>query len=595
MSSHQFLFIALLFLAAAVVAVPLFKRVGLGSVLGYLAAGALLGPAWLHVVNDPGSVRRFSEIGVVLLMFVIGLELLPRRLWEMRAHVFGLGAAQVIGTGAVLGGIARAALGERISWPAALVVGLGLALSSTAFAVQALAERNELITPHGRKAFAILLFQDLAVIPLLAALPMLGTRGAAPVTSTPIWISLSKGAGAVLGVVVCGRFVLRPVFRLVAGARSQEALTATALAVVVGSALAMDAVGLSMAFGAFLAGVLLADSEYRDELEADIEPFRGLLMGLFFMSVGMSVSPRVVEDHPLQIAGAVVVLLAVKIATGYIIARLSRTAPDGARRLAIATSQGGEFAFVLFAAAAGQGIITRDFADLLVVVVTFSMMATPLALAIDDRWRRRRALAPKRVDGPLPMTSETDVLIAGFGRFGQVVARILAVRRIPFTALDPDPEHIAFVSQFGSKVHFGDASRLDVLRAAKADRARLFVLAIDNVETSMKAAELVKKHFPNLEIFARARNRAHAYRLLELGVEVANRETFFSSLEMARRVLIALGLPDSTANETVRIFRDHDEKQVLKAAHYQGDLAKLKEIASEGRRELESLFEQDLR
>ncbi len=594
MDSHHFFMNALAFLAAAIVAVPLFKRLGLGSVLGYLAAGALLGPWSLRLVDDADSIRSFSEIGVVLLMFVIGLELLPRRLWEMRAQVFGLGAAQVFGTGLLIAAVALA-LGLR--GPGALVIGLGLALSSTAFAMQALAERNQLAAPHGRSAFAILLFQDLAVIPLLAVLPLFGgssTTLVSDASAPTAWIAVAKGVASVVAVVLGGRFLLRPIFRLVASARSPEALTATALGVVVGSALLMEAVGLSMAFGAFLAGVLLADSEYRHEIEADIEPFKGLLLGLFFMSVGMSVNFTLVARHPVLVVGLAVGLAALKTAAAYVAARVAGTSRGGARMLALTISQGGEFAFVLFAVAAGQGLLSRDVVDLLVVVVTLSMATTPLVLAIDDRLRDRRKDIG-RPEGPAPVVDEAEVLIAGFGRFGQIVGRVLAVRGIAFTALDQDPQHIEFLAKFGSKAHFGDVSRLDLLRAAKAGKARVLVLAIDDVEASIKTVQLAQHNFPNLKILARARNRIHAYRLLELGVEIVNRETFFSSLEMARAVLTGLGLPDSVANETIRIFRDHDEGQMRKAAKHRQDTKKLMEIAAEGRKELQSLFDQDRR
>ncbi len=595
MGSHDFLVLSLILLGAAMIAVPLFKRLGLGSVLGYLAAGAVLGPFGVGVVQDAESIRHFAEIGVVLLMFVIGLELLPRRLWEMRRQVFGLGGAQVVGTGLLLAAAAAAVWG--VSARGAVVAGLGLALSSTAFAMQALAERNQLTTRHGRDAFAILLFQDLAVIPLLAILPLLAPAPAAPTsaveTAVPGWVAAAKGMGMLVAVIAGGRYLLRPIFRVVAGARSQEALTATVLALVVGVALLMDAVGLSMAFGAFLAGVLLADSEYRHELEADIEPFKGLLLGLFFMAVGMSVSFGLVAARPVTLIGLAVGLCACKIAVTYAIARAVRTPTPGARTLAVAISQGGEFAFVLFAAAAEKNILPRGTAEALVVIVTLSMAATPFGLALVDRCERRRAATRPGAEGEAPPHEESGVIIAGFGRFGQIVGRVLSVRNVGFTALDRDSEHIQFVARFGAKAYFGDVTRLDLLRAARADKARVLVLAIDEVEASMKTVQLAKQHFPQLRIFARARNRGHAYRLLDAGVEVVSRETFRSSLDVAREVLTAVGLPDAIASDTVRVFGEHDEEMVRRAAAHHQDTAKLIEIATHGRRELQSLFDQD--
>jgi glutathione-regulated potassium-efflux system protein KefB len=578
---------ALLFLIVVVVAVPVFKRLGLGSVLGYLVAGALVGPHGLRLIPDTVEVTHLAELGVVLLLFLIGLELQPSRLWELRRRVFGAGAAQVVLSGVAL---ALGALALGLPWQAALVAGLGLSLSSTAFVLQLLDERNELTTPVGQTAFGILLFQDLAVVPLLAILPLLGSSHARVDTS---WVALAKAVGLILLIVLVGRTLLRPAFRLLASARSQEVFTASALLAALGTAILVSAVGLSMALGAFMAGVLLADSEYRHELEADIEPFRGLLMGLFFLSVGMSVALELVVQRPFLVAGLVLGMTALKIVS---IAGLGRRILGGwppAWQLGVILSQGGEFAFVLFGLAVSYEIFADPLRDTLVLVVSLSMALTPLLTLGWDR-----VVAPRlrrRDDRPYDRDVQQDapVIIAGFGRFGQVVGRVLRARRIPFTAMDADPAQIDFLKRFGSQIFYGDASRLDLLRAARADRARIFVLAIDDVQASVRTAREVQEHFPHLVIFARARNRAHAYQLMELGVQHVLRETFLSSLELTGDVLQELGFSYSEARSTLDRFREHDEKLLEESFQYQRDEKKLLEITERSRRELESLFARD--
>jgi len=578
---------ALLFLTVVVVAVPLFKRLGLGSILGYLVAGALIGPHGLRLIPDVEEVGHLAELGVVLLLFLIGLELQPRRLWELRTRVFGVGGAQVALSGVAL---ALGALALGLSWQAALVAGLGLSLSSTAFALQLLGERNELATPGGQTAFGILLFQDLAVIPLLAVLPLLGPSSARMDTS---WVPLAKAAGLIVLIVLVGRTLLRPAFRLVASARSQEVFTASALLAALGTAILVSAVGLSMALGAFMAGVLLADSEYRHELEADLEPFRGLLMGLFFVSVGMSVALELLLQRPLLVAGLVLGMTALKVLSIAALGRRVLGAWPAAWELGVLLSQGGEFAFVLFGLAVSYEILSAPLRDTLVLVVSLSMALTPLLTLAYDR-----LVAPRlrtRDDRPYDrgVEQDTPVIIAGFGRFGQVVGRILRARGIPFTAMDADPAQIDFLKRFGNKVFYGDASRLDLLRAARADRARLFVLAIDEVEASLRTAREVQEHFPHLVIFARARNRAHAYQLMELGIQHVSRETFLSSLELTGDVLQELGFSYSEARSTLDRFREHDEQLLQESFQYQRDEKKLIEIAERSRRELESLFARD--
>jgi Kef-type K+ transport system membrane component KefB len=524
-----------------------------------------------------------------MLLFLIGLEVLPERLWELRRSVFGFGAAQVAATGAVLG-LAAWALG--VAPGAAAIIGFGLALSSTAIGLQILIEKGQLSTPQGRAGFSVLLFQDLAVIPLLAVLPVL-TDGRAGVVHAAGGFSPLVTVLLLVAVVAAGRYLLRPYFRELANAGSQEVFMAGALLVVLAAGVFMNKLGISMALGAFVAGMLLAGSEYRHQIEADIEPFKGLLLGLFFMAVGMSVNFGLIADEPLKIAGLVVALVAVKAAVVFALARAFGEDTRAAYPLAVVLSQGGEFAFVLFSLAAGERLLPAALADLLVAVVTISMLTTPFLVNWLHCLPQPREKAPP--EGAAPPREDNPVIIAGFGRFGQIVGRILATRGIPFTALDRDSEQLDFVTQFGEKAYFGDASRLDLLRAARADKASILVIAIDDIEASMKCAEVAKQHFPRLKIFARAHNRLHAYRLLDLGISRVWRETFHSSANMAGRVLSELGLPDSTAEETVDIFTLHDERLLRRAAAHHADMPKLIEIAKAGRAELRTLFEQDRR
>jgi glutathione-regulated potassium-efflux system ancillary protein KefC/glutathione-regulated potassium-efflux system protein KefB len=578
-----------IFLGAAVVAVPLFRRAKLGAVLGYLAAGVVIGPSVLRLVTEVDNILSFAELGVVLLLFVIGLELQPSRLWVLRRSVFGLGTAQVVGTTLVLGAIA---LMFDLSWQAALVIGFGLAMSSTAFVLQALAERRELTTRYGRSAFAILLFQDLSVIPLLALIPLLASGTALEHSQNP-WLAAGKALGVILAVVFGGRILLRRVLAVIARTAIEEIFTAAALLVIVGVALLMTAVGLSMSLGAFLAGMLLADSEYRHELEAAIEPFKGLLLGLFFISVGMSADLGIIAREPVPILAAVVALMAIKALIVFAIARFAGHGAESARNLAAALAQGGEFAFVLFALAANYKIMHGQLVDELVIIVTLSMAATPFALKLNDALNR--LIANRRVAERYDTIDDeaTPVIIAGFGRVGQIVGRTLKLKKIPFTALDRNAEQVETVRRFGLKVYFGDASRLDLLRAAKTDKARLFVLAIDDVEASIRTAEMVRHNFPDLKIYARARNRFHAYRLMDLDCELIERETLRSSLHLAQEVLVALDVAPWDAQTTVARFQRHDEKTLARQHAIYHDETQLIQTSKEAASELESLLEQD--
>ena len=575
-----------LFLAAAVIAVPLFKRFGLGAVLGYLFAGMLIGPSGLGLIDNVERVLHASEFGVVLLMFVIGLELQISRLWLLRHHVFGLGGAQVMLSTAALSGLA---LFYGLPPVASLVAGFALAMSSTAFVLQMLAERKELSDRHGRAAFAILLFQDLAVIPFLALLPFLG----APLPgheSEGGWIGPLKAVVALFLVVIGGRYLLRPVFRRLASIDMPELFTAAALLTVTGTALAMEAVGLSMSLGAFLAGVLLADSEYRHELQADIEPFKGLLLGLFFIAVGMSAKLSLVLAEPLKIVVAVAALIGIKSLILYGIGRVSGLPADSSRSLAFALPQGGEFAFVLLGIATTAGIMAVDEKDLLIVIVTASMIATPPLYALVARFRDKRADAPVYDSIDVP---EHEIILAGFGPFGQIVGRMLRVKKIPYTVLERDARQVDFVRQFGNTIFYSDAGRVEVLRAAKADKARFFVLAIADIEQSLRIAEVVRRHFPNLRIFACARDRNHAMRLMDLGITDIVRRAYASSLEITGDLMRALGEPDDQVERELDRFRRFDQETLLKQHAIYRDEKALIQTAKDFSKELEQLFEAD--
>lgn len=580
---------AAVFLFATVIAVPLCRKLGLGSVLGYLLAGIALGPWGLRLVSDTERVMHTAEFGVVMLLFVIGLELQPSRLRTMRKTVFGLGLAQVLLISIVLGFICRA---FGLSVTASIVAGFALSLSSTPLVLQLLAERRQLNSQHGRSAFGILLFQDIAVMPMLALLPLLGTH----INEAELTLTLLNGAKALAVLILFafgGRYVLRPLLRMVAETRVTEAFTAAALLVVVGTALLFGAFGMSMALGAFVAGLLLAESEYRHELEADIEPFKGLLLGLFFMAVGMSANLGLLTDEPLRILGLVTGLMIVKFTLLWLIARATHHSAESARGLAFALPQAGEFGFVLFSLAVTHGVMQRSLAETLVIVVTISMIASPLLMMLQARIEPRLATGQKRSFDQIDGTENSRVVIAGFGRFGQIVARVLRMRRIQFTALESDVATVDFVRRFGNKVYYGDASRREVLEAAGASRADVFVLAMDDIEESMRTAAMVRRHFPHLKLLARARNRQHAIRLMDLGVTYVIRETYLSSLDMARQALEALGMTRDEAAESISRFDSHDQRTLEWQREARDDEQKLIQTAQQAIEELEQLFEAD--
>ena len=591
MDGHHFLETAVVFLLATVIAVPLTKRFRLGAVLGYLLAGVVIGPSVLGLVSDTEGVATISDFGVVLMLFVIGLELSPSRLWVMRRAVFGTGSLQVLACAAALGAIGYFLFG--LTWKAAVIVGGSLALSSTAFGLQILAERKEAGTVYGRQAFAILLFQDLAAIPLIAAVPLLGGAIARD-AHAPDLMSVVRVVGTILVVIVGGRLLLRHVFRFVARAKSTEVFTATALLVVMGTAWLMELAGISTTLGAFLAGLLLADSEYRHELESNIEPFKGLLLGLFFISVGMSVDLAMLVDKPLLVLGMVALLMVVKAVLIMPLGRLvgALTTADSVR-LAAVLACGGEFAFVILNLAQQGRVIDDAQRGLMVMAISLSMALTPLLVLVASRMVTERVRKPDREFDNIEADTPR-VIIAGFGRMGQIVARILRAQGIQFVALESSVEQVETSRRFGgTSLFFGDPVRPEMLRAAQADKAEVFVIATDDPEANLRTARLVRRQYPHLKIVARARNRQHVFRLMDIGVEDPVRETFYSSLEMTRHVLESLGMSAEVAHSRLERFRRHDD-QVLRAQYlvYDDETA-LVQTTKEALHDLQQLFEAD--
>lgn len=591
MGSHHFLQTAVVFLLATVIAVPLTKRFRLGAVFGYLLAGIVIGPAELRLIADPRGAGDIAEFGVVLMLFVIGLELSPKRLWVMRRAVFGTGLLQVLGCGIVIGVIAHQWFGLAAS--AAAVVGGSLALSSTAFGLQILAERKEAGSAYGRQSFAILLFQDLAAIPLIAAIPLL-------TSSTPHHgvdpLAVLRTVAVIVAVVIGGRYLLRPIFRIVARTDSVEVSTATALLVVMGTALLMEEFNVSVTLGAFLAGVLLADSEYRHELESNIEPFKGLLLGLFFISVGMSMQIDLLLQDPVFVLGLTFGLLLIK---GVLLWPLGLTLGGlhrrDAMRLAVLLASGGEFAFVVLRQATERGLIDQHQGSVLVLAITLSMGLTPLLVAVTGKLLgASKKEAPARPFDTIH-ADRPRVIIAGYGRMGQIVARVLRTRRIPFVALDHSVEQLEQVQRFGNSgdIFYGDPARPELLRAAQADKAEVFVLATDDPESSLQVARVVRRQYPHLKIIARARNRQHVWRLMDLGIEEPVRETLYSSLKMSRQALEALGVTAEEAMAEVERFR-HRDAELLKVQYLvYDDEAKLVQTTREALEDLDRLFQAD--
>ncbi len=585
---HSVLTVAMVYLAAAVIAVPIARALGLGAVLGYLLAGIAIGPWGLGLISEVDTILHFSEFGVVLLLFVIGLELEPQRLWSLRRSIFGWGLAQVGGVAAVLFGAAWLA---GVSWQVALIAALGLSLSSTAIALTTMQERNLLPTPAGQAGFSILLFQDIAAIPMIALVPVLGAAEADPHGG---WAGVLKPAAVILGLLVVGHYLVRPVLRVIARTRMREIFTAFALLLVISVSLLMQWVEMSMALGAFLAGVLLANSEYRHALETDLEPFKGLLLGLFFIAVGMSVDFGVFFAQPWRIVGMAAAFLVLKLLVLYLLAHAFGMAGRQRTLFAFLLSQGGEFAFVVFGAAAAARAFSAETASILVVVVALSMMATPLLLIVYDRvlepfWngRKKKRKADEIED------NAGHVIIAGFGRFGQIVGRLLHANQVPLTMLDHDPDHIDTLRDFGFNVFYGDATRTDLLRAAGAAKARALVIAIDGIDDSLKLAAAIRHEYPDLMILARARNITHYYQLMDLGVTIIERETFESALMMGRKVMEQLGFGAYLARQAAMRFREHNLQSVNAVYPYYKDREQYVSLAKRANEELHAMFERD--
>ena len=585
---------SIIYLSAAVIAVPLSKALGLGAIIGYLAAGMAIGPWGLGLVANVQDILHFAEFGVVLMLFLVGLELEPRRLRNMRRPIFGWGSLQVLCCAAALAGIAVI---FGVDWRIALVAALGLALSSTAIALQVMTDRNMLPTSSGQAAFAILLFQDVAAIPILALLPLLAvgtTLAGTESAETSRWLEIARILLVIASIVLGGRLLLRPLFRWIARSRTPEIFTAASLLLVVGIAALMQLVGLSMALGAFLAGVLLAESEYRRELETDIEPFKGLLLGLFFIAVGMSIDFGVLIASPGQMALIVLGFLLLKGVVIFSLGSAMKLPLQDRVVFTLLLAQGGEFAFVVFQAAAGARVFAPETASLLIGAVAVSMLLSPLLLVAVDKWLLPRfASRPAIVLDEISEQQEAPVLIAGFGRYGQIVTRMMWAEGFACTVLEHDSEMVEVARNFGNQVFYGDATRLDLMRTAGAATARVLVVAVDDVEQSLRIVDLAHAHFPNLEIVARARDVTHWNKLRDRGVMLVQRELFESSLRSARSVLELLGHSPHDADTSARRFRKHNLELFEKMhPHYQ-DRAKLIAVVKEGRQQLEQQMAQE--
>lgn len=586
MEDPDFLDSAFIYLAAAVIAVPICKRLGLGSVLGYLVAGLIIGPFGVGLIRDVDAILRFSEFGIVLLMFLIGLELNPSKLWQLRRQLIGFGSLQVGGSTLL---IAFIVWFFGVPFALALAIGLALALSSTPIALQTLEERGQMKTEVGGAAFAVLLFQDLSIIPILALAPVMATGmyGA----GLDIWMAL-KVVGVFAFFIFSSRFLIRPLFRFIAISGQREVFTSLALLLVVGSGLLMEQVGVSMALGTFLAGVLLADSEYRHELELNIEPFKGLLMGLFFIAVGMSVELSILIEEPITVVLMVAALFSAKACVLVGLARFAGFTRGDQALFTLLLAPAGEFAFVMISVLTGSNLMPAAIADQLLLVASLSMLATPLLVYAWDYYERRTVQAEARE--PDVVANEGHVIIAGFGRFGQIVGRLMLSLKIPTTIVDNNPNHIDTLSKFGFKVFYGDITRPDLLAAAGAADARLLVLAMDQPSEVLEAAKIAAKHHPKLTILARASTRTDVNDLREVGVAHVRRETFASALEIGEAALRELGYPAHVAHRTAGRFRRYDELAIERIAEYRGDEAAVIDFAKRARKDLEILMGQDV-
>jgi monovalent cation:proton antiporter-2 (CPA2) family protein len=598
LQQHQALLHAFYYLLAAVIAVPFFRRWGLGAILGYLVAGVVIGPQVLGLIFETESAMHLSELGVVMLLFVIGLELNPDQLWKMRADVGIVGGAQLLLTALVIALVLMVV--APLTWLQAMIVGLTLALSSTAFAVPLMEEQKVMGSPLGRKGFAILLLQDMAVIPILLLL-----ASVAPVADThnqrfPWWV----GVLSVLGLILAARLLFNPLLKLAARYGSREILTAAGLLIVLGVSLLMQLVGLSMSLGAFLAGLLLAQSSFRHQLAADIEPFKGLLLGLFFIAVGMSLDLQLLLAHPILVLALAFLLMAIKIAIVAIILLQQKFNLRDSLLQSIMLAQGGEFAFVVMASANEIHFLPESITNYVVLVVGISMALTGPMVMLYQGLIQRATLQKKALQtSHLEASSLSDlaesgehkpeVIVAGFGRFGQMIGRVLIANNIPYNALDKNPDHIEFLKKFGVKSYYGDPARMDLLEAAGIRDAKVLVVCIDEVEDSLKIVREVSEKYPQVALILRARDRAHVYQLLDLGVKAPVRELYESSLLAARNTLIELGFTEGQSQNVIDLFREHDEAMLQKAVAVKDDLPALVKIADEGRKELQNLFAKD--
>lgn len=587
MEGSDLLLAGVLFLFAAVVAVPVAARLGIGAVLGYLLAGIAIGPWGLGFISDVQEILHFSELGVVFLMFLIGLELNPSKLWQLRRSIFGVGAAQVVFSALILAGLLML---TEFSWQAALVGGIGLAMSSTAMALQLMRDKGMNRSESGQLGFSVLLFQDLAVIPALALVPLLAGNSDEHLD----WMKVGMKVLAFAGMLLGGRYLLRPLFRFIAASGVREVFTAAALLLVLGSALFMDALGFSMALGTFIAGVLLAESEYRHELESAIEPFKGLLLGLFFISVGMALNLGVLYTHILWVVMSVAVLVAVKMLVLYVLSRIYGLRNSERLQFSGVLSQGGEFAFVLFSTASSQRLFHDDQMALLLVTVTLSMMTTPLVMKGIDKLLARQFNSPDETDEkPYVEDDQPQVIIVGFGRFGQVIGRLLMANKMRITVLERDISAVNLMRRYGYKVYYGDATQVDLLRAAGAQAAKSIVITCNDPEDTMKIVHLCQQNFPQLEILARARGRVEAHELLQAGVKQFSRETFSSALELGRKTLMSLGMHPHQAQRAQLHFRRLDMRMLRELMPVHTDNAQISR-AREARRELEEIFQREM-
>jgi len=578
----------LVFIGFSIIIVPLLQKAGFGSVLGYLIVGILVGPFGLKLIPASEDVGHISEFGVVFLLFMIGLEIQPRKLWSMRRHLIQLGGLQVLFCTLAFFALAMA-LG--MSAKSAAVVGFAFSLSSTAFAVQSLTERNVFNTEYGRASFSVLLMQDLLAIPALALLPMLGVVAIDQQPHAPAangWLGLLIIA-ALIGV---SRYLIRPAFRLIANMRSRDLFTAVTLFIVLGVAALMQAVGLSAALGTFIAGVLLADSEYRNELEANLEPFKALLLGLFFIAVGMGVDLNLLLEKPLLVILLTVAYLTLKTVIIYFVGRLFKLNHNNSKLMSVTISQGGEFAFVILGMALQMALVESETLKLLTLVITASMALSPVMSLAVERYTKFCETNPEpqfdKIDG-----EEPEVIIAGFGRFGQIFARILRAQGIPFVAVDHDADQIELVRRFGNKVYYGDVSRPDILESAGGAKAKYLILAIDDVQTSVKTAEVIRNNYPNLKIFARARNRGHVYDLKALGVQFIKRETFDSSVYFTRDLLVDMGFKKELADRIVAKFIVHDEIMLEKQFQVRDDAPSMLSVSQQGVEQLAQVLNEE--